>query len=412
MLALAASAVWLGSQHASISRLDEKIRVVSERVDLYETIPESERRSSGPVEKVDPLARFLLENGDFDWAAIGKVIASGEQGGMPEDIAAFLKLRRTILAMSVSEIEDALGQVEKEKLSNKVKESLESMLAGIFVQKDPAAALAHFKDRLGESVSILTMQLGTAFEKWLKQDPAAAIAWFDARQRAGSFETKALNPKGGLKQQFEMRLIGQLMKDDLVMTRERLEKLPNQQKIEVLKGAIYFNEGEGLSENYLTLLRETLPEKDRYESLAGAFGQQVFRSGLPPLREQIAHVRLEAAEKEAIIGSIVEHYARPWGREPAELIEVYSWADREVPGQAAELTGRSFAHFAGHRNIDLEKTLREVIQLAERQNDPAILEHFGSFMENPESHLGRIKEPDLRASYLDLVGISEQGTDQ
>ena len=412
VLALAASAVWLGSQHVQLNDLKEKTQVLTERISFYESAPASQQRSSVGGEKVDPLAKFFLENGDFDWVAIGKAINESHNSGMPSDIGTFVELQQKLLAMSVDEIEEALAQIEQQPLSNKIKENLELMLIGVYVGKDPAGALAHFKDRLDEPHGPLTWQLTRAFESWMKQDSVAALAWFDRRKRLGSFDTKSLDPSTSLGRQFEVRLLGKLLEDDVSAVQSRLAALPDDEKKSLLKSATLMGQGKGLSANYLALLREHLPEEELYVALADAFGQQVFRGNLPELNEQAEKAGLAPAEKEAVIKKITENFARPWDRKPADLIEIYAWADREAPGQAAELTGQTFAHYAGHRNTDFTETFREVLKAVETQEEPAILNHFISSLKESQRHLEGIEDSDLQTTYRELIETLPTSSDQ
>ncbi|MDA7538015.1 hypothetical protein N8539_02610, partial [Akkermansiaceae bacterium] len=113
-----------------------------------------------------------------------------------------------------------------------------------------------------------------------------------------------------------------------------------------------------------------------------------------------------------VIKKITENFARPWDRKPADLIEIYAWADREAPGQAAELTGQTFAHYAGHRNTDFTETFREVLKAVETQEEPAILNHFISSLKESQRHLEGIEDSDLQTTYRELIETLPTSSDQ
>ena len=402
VLALAASAAWIGSQRLKINDLEEKMVVLTERISVYEAIPTKQRAQAAEGAQEDPMAKFLLEDGGLDWAAIGKFVHASHSHGMPEDILAFVKLQEKILAMSVAEIEEALIQIKEQPLSNKIKDKLESMLAEVFLQKDPAGGLTYFQDRLDDPYSSVTWQLTRAFGSWLEQDSVAALSWFDAQKRAGRFETKSLDPSVGLAGQFEIRLLGQLLEHDMTEVRARLADFPDEKKKSILKSGMLLNQGRGLSENYLAILRETFPEEGP-QVLGEAFGQYAMNEALPVLTEMTENVKLEPAEREAILNEVIKGHARPWNRDPADLIEIYTWANREAPGQEAQLAGQAFAHFAGHRNTNFTKTFREVLNAVESQQEPAILEQFANSLKEPERHLDSITDAELKATYQELI---------
>jgi len=410
LIALTASVAYLGFQQNRIKDLEVKMRVLSERVTLYEAIPEAERVGLDGGQGEDPLMTFFLENGDFDWAALGNELEKQRRGEMPTNIRAFFEVQKKLLEMSGPEIEEALDDIAKLDLSKAIRGQLESSLLSIFGEKDPARALAYFEGLLSDPGGMNGWHLTRAFERWLEVDQAAAAAWFKSRSRAGKFETKALDPTKSLKARFESRLLGHLMREDLEGARTWLDKLtPVEQRRVIMSASL---EG-GLSEGHLELIREIFTEEEeRYGVLAEAFGQQSYREGLPNFAEQISGVALEPAEKEAITVKVVQNFARPWERNAGELAQVYSWAAREVPGREGELTGVAFAHFGGHRNRDFSETLREVMKVAEETEDNSIIEFFARELEDPDRHFEELKDADLRARFIDMIGEPKLGPDQ
>lgn len=412
ILALVASAAWLSSQQVRLIDLEKQTKVMRERIATFKALPAEIRTERSFVKEEDSLQKFLLEDGSFDWVMIAKMMGQSQTNGVPLDMKAFFKIQEMILEMSVPELEEAFVTIEGLPLSNEMKQGLQSHLMGVFVQKDPVATLKRFQSKLRDPNGQMSWHLRSAFESWMKKDQGAAMAWFDARKKTGAFDNKSLGPSSSMGRAFEVRLLGELMKSDPEAVRDRLAKLPDEERKSVITSAAMINQGRGMSEDYLALIRDSLPKEERYEVLANAIGQQVYSGNLPTLSEQFKGVILEPAERMAIIEKVVENFARPWNRKPADLVEVYDWAEKEASGRAAELTGKTFAKFAGHRNTDFQETFQEVMKAAEDRDKPEILDHFATSLEDPQRHLEKLNDEGLKTIYQDLLSQIESPSGQ
>ncbi|MGJ8695386.1 MAG: hypothetical protein ACSHYF_03650 [Verrucomicrobiaceae bacterium] len=406
--ALVVAGVWIGSQQADLTALEEKTRVMRERIAAYESLPEASDRPGTAVVVAKKKEPFINEDGSLDWASIGReMVRSQGGGGMPRNLRAFFKIQEKLLAMDGDELAAELLRVRGLEVSAEIKENLESMLIGVLAQRDPEQALTLLEGKLGDSNGRAPWQLRQAFEAWAAKDLVAATAWLDARKEAGAFESKALDPDQDLAREFEVRLLGVMIKDDPAGVRTRLAAMPEDEKRKLLMNASQWTRGEEAMEEYLTLVRENLSDGDRYEAIGEAYGRVVYEGGLEGVTEKLADASLSAEERAAVIEHAVEGFSRPWNRKAEDLREVYPWAEKEAPEQVAELTGEAYARFASHRNTDFEETFRGVLEVAEEQGKPEILEHFANSVERWDGRAEGMKDEGLRARYEELMAGRE-----
>jgi hypothetical protein len=140
------------------------------------------------------------------------------------------------------------------------------MLFDPLCQKDPAAALTRYLDRIDDLEGMMGMQLNNAIREWSHENPAAANAWFDQQIAAGKFDIKALDGKNRTRKKFESPLIRALISTDPAAAATRLKSLPEDQRVEFLCGQLSDLKDKDQFA-YANLVRSGLPQETQARAL-------------------------------------------------------------------------------------------------------------------------------------------------
>ena len=348
----------------------------------------------------------FLDNGMIDWVILAK-LNSSNRGGMPRDIKSYIKVQQKLLSMEIEEIQKSLKLIARLELLPRERQGLEMMLASVMIEKDPQKALLYYEKYLGKNESGMSYQLRDAFGKWARKDPSAALAWFDTKRAAGAFNSKELDPNAGGAREFEAQGLSALLASDPAQVDARLQGLPEKEIRQLLSNSSLWNQNPGTDGNnkaYYDLVRRHLDDGGQKAVIGTSIAMAVIRNGdLSQASEKLAGADLTGAERTAAIDKVAQHYARPWDREPAELREVYTWAQTEDPDRAEELAGKTFACYGNHRNTDFEATFQEILSLSVEAQKPEIVTAFVSELERPQQQVSEIKDATLRKTLEILI---------
>src|SRR5688572_15475951 len=223
VVALAAAAIWLGSQSRSISSLVEENTVLRER------LAAARHPVAGGEEAADSPGHSRATNGKakkIEWKQIALRIT--ETRGDVADMRANIEIQRLLMELSPEELVAALDEIAVMDLTDEAKRQLESTLIDALSQKDPALAVQRFSDRLSQDG--VSWQVGNAFRTWAMKDPAAAMAWMDKQIADGKFESKKLDGRSEARMRFEAGLVGALLESDPAAAAARVESLPENER--------------------------------------------------------------------------------------------------------------------------------------------------------------------------------------
>ena len=407
LLALAGSAIWLSLQHREISALAEQSRILSARISDAKALPADgpDGRASGARAKKAIPAPFL-KDGNIDWVALSKLTVEN-QGGMPKNIKTFIKVQQKLLSMETKDLQKALKLFARLDLPPQNRQALEMMLTNIIVQKDPQAALKAFESRLSGNATGAHYQMRNAFGAWAKNDPIAALAWFDQKKASGAFESTKLSPNANRSRDFEAQALSALLASDPAQVDARLTDRSKEEVRDLLADSYLWSasakQDEG-SQAYLKLVRRHLDLSDRNEVIGNSIALAVMRDDdLNQVSEKLAVSELTVSERNSALDQVAKHYARPWNRQPADLRALYVWEQEEEPARAAELAAMTFAQFGNHRNTDFEATFREISEIATETENPKILTAFAANLARPDQQLEQIKDETLRGSLEEIL---------
>lgn len=378
LLALAGSAAWIYSQQKPLADLEEKTRILQERItqvnSLRDNTAESGRKGS-PGSKNSQDTKFLLPDGSLDWKAIAEMTKENRTG-MGQDMRLMMRLQQKMMEMTPEDITENIAKIRALDLTDEIRNGLESQLIMLLSQKDPEAAMDLASASLNTKSSQQSWHLKHAFGEWTKKDPAAAMAWMDKQVEAGTFVSKSLDPSDNPRLEFETRLMGSLLQDDPATVRKRLDQFSKVEQHRILQDHNQWGKGGKVTKEYLDLVRERGTE-DLVPSLIGdAVSSQVQREGLASASKAIADFNLTPAERKEALDSAVDNFSRRWDGTKPDLTEVYPWAEKEDPDRAVELTARALNNQSNRGQENLQSTFESANEIATSTGKPEILQEF------------------------------------
>lgn len=407
-LALVVSGVWLNFQQREITDLEHKTATLGSHIAAVESantssLPSASTSSNAPISNELPKS-LLLENGALDWVGVAKFINASNRRGSSRDLRTMILLEQKLLALEVIDFQKTFRLIKRLQLSPQHRNALETTLGRIYIQKTPQTALRHFEQYLSDQKKPLFWMLRKAVGDWAKDDPAAALSWFNKQKTAGKFETKELNPNNGIETSYAAQIYSAMLLSDPAQVDAHLSILPEKQKEDLLRDSSLWIGDEEKDGAYFKLIRRNLKEEEQQEIIGTALVLPLLRGGnLSSISEKLSTAAISPAERQAGLEKVSQHFARPWNRTPDELKEAYAWFGQEEPARQIELTAKTYSRYANHRNTDFEATFKEVLNLAKEANKPEILTQFAARLERTKDQLNTLTEDSLKTTLTELL---------
>ncbi|MGC6425832.1 MAG: hypothetical protein ACON5H_02410 [Akkermansiaceae bacterium] len=405
-LALIASGVWLGLQQREISNLEIKTTIMRDRIGKIEdTFSQENPTGSQSSRKKDGLPPgFLLENGNLDWTAVARFFAENNRGGGGKDLRTLVQIQKKLSTMEVEDLIKTIRLIKRLEMPPAHRESLDPILAGFLIQKDPQRALDFYKLKLGEEHTSLSWQLRNAVAAWAKNDPAAALAWFDEQKAAGVFESKKLSPHSEVENAFGAQVYSALLESDPAQIEARLRGMGEDDRRALLHNSSLWLGNSKNESAYYDLVRRHLSEDSQKDVIGNGIALSLIKGGsLKSVSEKLATSAFSQEERQAGLDKVAAHFARPWNRKASDLKKIYLWFGKEDPERQTELTAKTYAQFGNHRNTDFEETFRELSSLAEEVQNSNLVPEFAARLDRPEQQLSEIKDEGLKASLSQIL---------
>ncbi|RYD38636.1 MAG: hypothetical protein EOP87_01225 [Verrucomicrobiaceae bacterium] len=350
-------AIWLGSQTATISRIETENKDLGSRISAQRSRPGEagiDRPSPAPERTRAAVKKGGPKDEPLNWKELAGKVGEMQRGGGMGDMKSMIRFQQRLQQMSAEELVEALDEIAALDLPEQERMMLEQMLAGPLAQKDPELALNRFLDRLDDRNGIWGWQLSSAVKQWAEKDPAAATAWFDGQIAAGKFDSKALSGKSQARTQFEGALLSRLVSSDPEEASRRLSKLPEEQRGEILKHHEFSNLKEADHSAFAKLVREQVSEKERPDALGQPAAKLASEKGYAEVTAYMERVQATEAERAAIVTraaqgrlSTLNHSAPVTS---TQIDEMRTWAAAQAPGSEDKATGRALADMAGFEN--------------------------------------------------------------
>ena len=335
---------WLGSQRRSISTLENESALMQKHITAARSsgfaADSAHAKPAGP-------AKSAKDKEPLDWKKIAGQFAEMQQSGGMGDMRTLMRLQQRLQTMTKEELVSALDEIAALDLPEQSRATLEQMLIGPLVEKDPEFALTRFVDRLQETRGGMGWQLSNAMQEWAKKDPVKAAAWFDQQIAAGKFDSKALNGKSQTRTQFEGALVSVLLASDPDAASRRLGAMPEDQRSEVLGQFSFQQLKEENQLAFATLVRDQVPEKDQAKALAGQASRLVGDDGYAKVTGFMDRIAATPTERIACVEQAVESriqsisYQKKVTRE--DLDTMREWTETQAPDSTDKVTGKALA---------------------------------------------------------------------
>ncbi len=361
-------AIWLGSQTATISRIETENKDLGSRISAQRSRPGGggiDRPSPSPERSRTTVKKEGAKDEPFDWKELAGQMGQMQRSGGMADMKLMIRLQQRLQKMTAEELATALDEIAGLDLTELERMMLEQMLAGPLAQKDPELALNRFLDRLNEKDGMWRWQLSSALKQWAEKDPAAAVAWFDGRIAEGKFDSKALSGKSQVRTQFEGALLSLLISSDPEEAARRLAKVPEEQRGEILGHHEFTNLKEKDHLAFARLVREQASEKGRLDALGQPASKLASEKGYAEVTAYMERIQATEEERAAIVAKAAQgrlsslNHSSPVTS--AQIDEMRTWAAAQAPGTEDKATGKALADMAG---FDDKKQFTNAAKLA------------------------------------------------
>ena len=338
LAALVLAAGWLGARQHTITTLERETVLLRDHLAVARTspadAPATPRRDSPHRDGKEPI----------DWKAVAAIAGRGNQDGIG-DMRDMMKLRVRLFDLSGPELLAALDEIAALDLPDTARRELEQMLLGVLAEKDPRAALERFADRIHGNEGGFAWQLANAFQRWAGSDPAAALAWFDARIAAGDFESKSLDGKSQARLRFEASLVAALLATDPATAGRRLAALPADQRTDLFQQGMFTNLKPGTEKTFADLVREHVPADQQARALSSVTSMMVLQGGLEKVGKFLDNIDARPDERAALAkktaGSHLQKISRIGRISRQTVDELRGWIATQAPDAADRITGES-----------------------------------------------------------------------
>ncbi len=212
VITLALASFWLIKQRQTISTVEGKstefekqiaaVRSPSPGADLTPTPP-----TAPAMKEVAAQAEIQTDKEPLNWKNIALQWEAMQQNTDATEVSL---LRQRFKLMSPAELVAALEEVATHNLSALTRMDLMMHLIIPLVEKSPELALTHQMDFLGDNTFGMGWQLADVTQKWAKNDPARAAAWFAEQLAAGKLDGKTLSGKSETRSKITQALMSGL----------------------------------------------------------------------------------------------------------------------------------------------------------------------------------------------------------
>lgn len=381
--ALAGAAVVLGRQHHQQTIVEEQITQLRVAIAQAREAADEAGADGSIAANEDPTAKKI------DWKETGEALAKMRTNGGTPDMRVFIKLQEQILSMDKDEMVAAFEEIGSLELSAQARQMLEGTMLTILAQKDPQLALELRIERM-DSESGYDWVVISAIQKWAEKDPVAAAAWIDKQAAAGKLESKQLDGKESPRVQLEAQLIQKLLEKNPAMVQQRLDALPEEQRMEVVKKMSYGELSVDSAVAYAGLVKKNLPEDERAELLAQRAGYLATGKGYDEVASYLTQIDATPEERGACVASAVsskmfqEYQKTIPTREDFDAMR--QWAATQAPEAVDMATGKALEQCVNYGAEMKQRDERyvELAKIAEQYHDEGagdeiLLPLFGSY---------------------------------
>jgi hypothetical protein len=290
-----------------------------------------------------------VAGGGIDWKSVSRGLQN-DSGALLPSIRQAADLGKRLDDMGVDELLAALDEIRTLDLGDEERGELEAMLFDPLVAKDPAMALKHFADRIGNDDDAVGWQLSSAMAAWAKQDPKAAAAWFDQQIAAGVFEARSLDGRSQARLEFEGALVAELLAGNPDAASARLAALPEDQRREALEQISFSELDSDAQAAYAALVRGLVPQDERAGSFTHVISDLVLNSGFDEVDRFLDQIQATTEERSVsareAANARFEEIANEREITREDVDTMRQWIEKQAPGSADRVTGEALGDAA------------------------------------------------------------------
>lgn len=407
VLALVVVSGWIGSERRKIFTLESESAVLMERLSSGSADSGAGNSSS----KGTSPDKHTKDKEPIDWKKVAAQMAEARGDDGIGDMRTMIRLQQRLQAMSKEELVSALDEIAALEMSDEARQKLEQMLIGLLCQKDPEFALTRYIDRAADDHGMMSWQLSNAMKEWMKKEPENAVAWFDQQIAAGKFASKSLDGKSQSRMQFEGMVIGSLISTDPAAAAARLNRLPTDQRADVLRN----NTGNSIKEEdqlaFANLVREQLPEKEQAQALARQVSLTASREGYAEITAYLERIKATPAERAACVeqaaDSKIQFISQNKKITREDIDSLRDWATAQSPDTLDQVTGRALAlSVQSNKSLDFSEAAALASQYHNASGNDDVLVSFlskggsGDHQEEARLLAEKISDPKRREEIL------------
>lgn len=358
---------WLNGQENSLHLINERTRVLEERIDLV-TRHDSSSTPTTETTKKEPT--FLLPGGTLDWIILTGFLID------PNDPTELLFGRKAIIAMNEifdDMTEDELASVYEEiqglDLSDHVRECFRTSVMIPLTAKYPETALKLLGDSPIPNDDPRFNERRWAFASLAKKDSQKAALWLDRQIAIGSLATTILDPLQNPRLDLEAALLGQLLTSDPDTVKARLANFDAAERERILDNPSHWKSKGKILDDFLQLVRENLDEEKSTKIIASAWNQGFAKTALA-----LKEIPFTETERTAIVNHTVESYLVGDSADH-NYAPAFAWLQENAPSQAVSSIARSLSRNA-RSGTDVEKALQKSRELSASFDNPEITTEF------------------------------------
>ncbi len=406
--ALVLVSAWTGFQRRSIAGVEKETAALREAIATAreaQSTAETDRGASATGVRGGPGGRKTAIN----WMDLAGRLEAEHSEGNSVGMRTMIEIQRRLVDLSAEELAAALDEIEALDLSPQVRKMLENALIGIYIEQAPKEALMRFADRLRSDPSNAHWQLGDAFGKWAKDDPGAALEWFDREIGEGTFDSKALDGRSQARLRFEVPLWNVLLETDPAGVAARVAALPGPQRKEALEQMDVLQLDAA---KYAGLVRASLVEEGSAEGVFASTASRMAHGGdYGGVERFLNEAGLSSSERAVAVESAAMTKVRRASRQrlvPREEIEdMREWAGRQLPGSQDRLTGKVLAENGRHAGFS--ETAAIAVEYHESSGNDDVLAEFlkgeaaRSNKEEAGALVDKISDQALRQELMEIL---------
>lgn len=290
-----------------------------------------------------------------EWKSLADEIQS-EGSWSIDNLRLTLRLENRLEKMSAEEILATYHELVASEIPPGSLTELQDRFLRVASEKNPQLTLRHSANLLADGDRAPRGPLSTALGRWLIEEPAAAISWFDEMVATGKLETKRLDGKNAMLVDLAGPVINSLLDSKPEASLAHLLALPENDRLDILRFS-FDACNPGTEKTIADLVRKGLPEDQHDLGLSDFTGSLASRQGFSKVSEFFETIHATPSERLAMAGAGAEgglrHLVESSGGFDRKSVDcMRDWLEREVPEAVDRIYGKALAEYAGDDRLN------------------------------------------------------------